>query len=150
MGPILETAIQFFTEDDWKFSRVEDKPLLSLIAHGRNSNLHCWAEAREEQEQFVFYSVCPIKVPEQKRLAVAEYLTRANYGLVIGNFEMDFSDGEVRYKTSIDVEGDELTPALVKNLVYVNLHTHDRYLPGLMGIIFANLSPQQAISQIEG
>ncbi|MDK2882876.1 MAG: hypothetical protein PWQ41_39 [Bacillota bacterium] len=149
MGPILATAIQFFTEDDWKFARIEGKPILSLPCSGRNGNWQCWAEAREEQQQFIFYSVCPIKVPEGKRLAVAEYLTRANYGLVIGNFELDFNDGEVRYKTSIDVEGDELTPALVKNLVYANLSTMDRYLPGIMGVVYANLSPQQAIAQVE-
>jgi hypothetical protein len=47
------------------------------------------------------------------------------------------------------VEGDELTPALVKNLVYANLSTMDRYLPGIMGVVYANLSPQQAIAQVE-
>jgi len=35
---------------------------------------------------------------------VNEFLTRANYGLNIGNFEMDFQDGEIRFKTAIDVE----------------------------------------------
>ncbi|MBC7340390.1 MAG: YbjN domain-containing protein [Firmicutes bacterium] len=98
----------------------------------------------------MFYSVCPVNVPEGKRLAVAEYLTRANYGLVIGNFEMDFRDGEVRYKTSIDVEGAEIAPALVRNLVYANVITMDRYLPGLLGVIYGNLTPEQAIAQVEG
>jgi len=43
-----------------------------------------------------------------------KFLTRANYGMMIGNFEMDFTDGEIRYKTSIDVEGDKLSSALIK------------------------------------
>ncbi|MGI6604734.1 MAG: YbjN domain-containing protein [Firmicutes bacterium] len=150
MSPILDTVIEFFTEDDWKFSRLEGKPVITLPCSGRNGNWHCFAEAREEQEQFIFYSVCPVKVPESKRSAVAEYITRANYGMVIGNFELDFNDGEVRYKTSIDVEGDALSPALVKNMVYINLSTLDRYLPGIMGIIYAGLTPLQAISQVEG
>jgi hypothetical protein len=29
--------------------------------------------------------------------------------MIIGNFEMDFEDGEIRYKTSIDVEDDSLS-----------------------------------------
>jgi hypothetical protein len=49
---------------------------------------------------------------------VAEFLTRANSGMVIGNFELDFADGEIRYKTSIDVEGDKLSYAIIKRLVY--------------------------------
>lgn len=55
-----------------------------------------------------------MNVPEDRRLALAEFLTRANYGLFIGNFEMDWQDGEVRYKTSIDVAGDRLSTALVQ------------------------------------
>ena len=46
--------------------------------------------------------------PEEMRVPMAEFLTRANYGLRIGNFEMDFEDGEVRYKSSVDFEGIEL------------------------------------------
>ena len=80
-------------------------------------------------------------------------MTRANYGLIIGNFEMDFSDGEVRYKTSIDVEDededDRLSVALIKNLVYANVLTMDRYLPGVMSIIYGDVSPAQAIAQME-
>ncbi len=149
MGSILEAAIAFFTEDNWKFSPIEGKSALSLPCSGRHGNWLCWAEARENQHQFVFYSICPIKVPENKRSAICEYLARANYGLIIGNFELDLRDGEIRYKTSIDVEGENLTPALVKNLVYANLSTMDRYLPGIMGVIYGNLLPEQAISQVE-
>lgn len=81
---------------------------------------------------------------------MAEYLTRANYGLVLGNFEMDFRDGEVRYKTSIDVEGAEIVPGLIRNLVYANVITMDRYLPGLLSVIYGNLTPHEAITQVEG
>ena len=31
-----------------------------------------------------------------------KYLTLANYGVVNGNFEMDLSDGEIRYKSYVD------------------------------------------------
>ncbi len=87
---------------------------------------------------------------QQVSLTFAEYLTRANYGLRIGNFEMDFSDGEVRYKTSIDVKGGNLTPSMVKVIVYANLHTMDRYLPGIMEVIFTEHSPKQVIDTVEG
>ena len=45
------------------------------------------------------YAICPLNADEDTRPVVAEYLTRANYGLNNGNFEMDYSDGEIRYKT---------------------------------------------------
>ena len=35
------------------------------------------------------------------RVAAAEFEPRANFGLDIGNLELDMTDGEVRYKSSL-------------------------------------------------
>ncbi len=80
---------------------------------------------------------------------MAEYTTRANFGLILGNLEMDFSDGETRFKTSIDVEGDRLTPALVRGLVYPNLQAMRQYMPGLDSILNDDASALEAISEVE-
>ena len=82
--------------------------------------------------QFLFYVIAPVKAPEEVRAAVAEYITRANYGLRIGNFEMDYTDGEVRYKSSLDFEGGGTYGTLIKNTIYPAVQTMDFYLPGLL------------------
>jgi hypothetical protein len=149
MGEILDTAISFFREDGWSFTQLEEQPILKLGFQGENGQWSCYAQAREEQAQFLFYSVCPVKAPDDRRLAASEFLTRANYGLFIGNFELDMNDGEIRYKTSIDVEGDRLSPALVKPSVYANVLMMDRYLPGIMSVIYGNVAPSEAVTKIE-
>ncbi len=149
-GSVFEAMVQFFRDDEWNFQQLEDKPIIRLGFSGNNGNWTCYGRARDKQEQFLFYSIMETKVPEDKRLAVAEFITRANYGMIIGNFEMDFSDGEVRYKTSIDVEGGELTPKMFRNLVYPNVRMMDRYLPGIMRVIYGGATPEQAIAEIEG
>jgi hypothetical protein len=150
MGDILDAVINFFKEDDWSFTQVEDRPILRLGFQGDNGQWTCYAQAREEETQLLFYSLCPVKAPEDRRMAVAEFLTRANYGLFIGNFELDFGDGEIRFKTSIDVEGDPMSPALVRPLVYTNVLMMDRYLPGLLSVIYGNVPPAEAVANVEG
>lgn len=150
MAEILEALEKFFTEDDWNYTQLEGKTILRMGFRGKSGNWTCYAQAREEQKIFIFYSVSSINVPEEKRSTIAEFITRANYGLLNGNFEMDYSDGEVRYKTSIDVENDELTSPLVHNLVYANVWTMDRYFPGVMAVIYGNVPAADAIQQIEG
>ncbi|MEH2439320.1 YbjN domain-containing protein [Nostoc sp.] len=146
---ILEEILKFFTEDDWNFTKLQGESILQLPFQGINGRWNCYAKAREENKQFVFYSLCPITVPENRKQAVAEFLTRANYGLMIGNFELDFSDGEIRYKTSIDIVGDRLSFALIKNLVYTNVTMMDEYLPGIIFVIDGDASPKEAITKIE-
>jgi hypothetical protein len=147
--PIFEAMVNFFREDDWPFVKVEGEPALRLAFEGENGKWNCYAKARVQQQQMVFYSICPVFAPEAKRGAVAEFIARANYGMIIGNLEMDFEDGEIRYKTSIDVEGDSLSSALIKQLVYANVMMMDQYLPGIMSVIDSDVSPKDALAKIE-
>lgn len=149
MTQIMETAIKFFKEYDWPFSKSEDEAVLRTAFQGSNGEWPCYVFASEEQQRLTFYSVCPVRAAEDKRMAVAEFITLVNHGLIIGNFELDFDDGEVRFKTSIDVEGDRLSTALVKRMVLPNAAMMDIYLPGIMKVIYGNASPAQAVAEIE-
>ncbi|MDJ0775103.1 MAG: YbjN domain-containing protein, partial [Mastigocoleus sp. MO_167.B18] len=80
---------------------------------------------------------------------VTEFITRANYGMIIGNFEFDFTSGEIRYKTSIDVEGENLSFALIKQVVCANVTVMDEYLPSLIAVIEGKAGVREALTQIE-
>ena len=94
-------------------------------------------------------AICPLKAPERKEADMMEFLTRASYGLIIGNFELELEDGEIRYKTRIDVEEAELTAPLIKPVVYANVLTMDQYWPGLLAVLFGGASPDEALARVE-
>lgn len=103
---------------------------------------------RRAEEQVIVHSILPVEVPSARREAVALYLTRANFGLVLGNFEMDLDGTDVRYKTSLDIEGGTLTAPLLDHLVMANVVTVDRYLAGLRAVI-GGADPAAEIAAIE-
>lgn len=146
----FELLSSYLDEDEWFPRRIEGKYAYSMSYSGKNGDFRCYAIVRVDLEEFLFYAVAPVKVPEEVRLAVSEYLTRANYGLRIGNFELDYSDGEVRYKSSLDFESQNLTPELIRNAIYPAVHTMDRYLPGLLRVSFGGATPHEAIEEVEG
>ena len=148
MNSVLEVVARFFAEDDWPV-QVEDGSLIRTAFKGEAGQWVCNAWIREQEEQFVFYSVCPVTVPDARLGDLAEFITRANYGMVLGNFEMDYNDGEIRYKTSIDSEGGVFTVGLCKQVVVANVLMMDRYLPGVLAVVSGAKTPVQAIAQIE-
>jgi hypothetical protein len=143
------TVGEFLAEDGWNPQRIDQKFVYRTYYYGKNGEFRCYAQVRVDLQQFIFYAVATLKVPEDLRLAVAEYITRANYGLRIGNFEMDFSDGEVRYKSGIDFEDATITTYLIRNTVYPAVHTMDHYMPGLMKVIYGGVTPLVAIEEME-
>jgi hypothetical protein len=145
-----DTLGTFLQEDGWYPQQIEGKHIYRLLYDGKNGRLTCFTDLRMNLAQLLFYAIAPIKTPEDTRLAVSEFITRANFNLRIGNFELDFSDGEVRYKSSLDFEGVDLLPSLIRNTVYPAVNTMDRYLPGLMSVIYGGKTPFEAIDDIEG
>lgn len=91
----------------------------------------------------------PVMVKEKFRPAAMEFITRANYGLVIGNFEMDCADGEVRYHISHLMEEGRLEDVTIKCLFGTGMGTADRYFPALMRVLFAGETPEDAVDLAE-
>lgn len=87
----------------------------------------CIVRVFPESQRLLVYSILPQNVPEERRPRIAELFIRINYGLVLGNLEMDWVDGEVRYKTSMDVEDITPTATVLRNLIFSNFFSTDRY-----------------------
>lgn len=146
---IYETMAAFFTENNWPHVVVEELGVINVPFKGKNSEWLCTAMAKEEIDQFAFYSILPFIIPAEKLNIVLEYITRANYGQIIGNWEMNMDKGEVRYKTSIDVEGSQINKNLIKQAVHANVVITDQYIPGIVQILESEISASKAINLVE-
>lgn len=149
MGRVYESVLAFLQEDNWRYEEIPGETAVRLSFTGQNARYDCFGRVNEAHEVFVFYSIIPVRVPEAQRPLVAELLARINYGLNIGNFELDMNDGEIRYKTSIDVEGGDLTPRMAETLIAVNISTTDRYFPSFADVMYAGVAPVEAVARIE-
>ncbi len=145
---LFARAVAYFKNNNWRSTQIEDQPILQIPFQGENGEWMCYAQVSEELGQFRFYSVAPMRIPEQQRLTVAEFITRINYGMGMGNFELDFSDGELRYRTSTEVEDGDLPDTIMARLVYVNVLAMDEYLPTIMSISYGQVSPLEAIKNL--
>lgn len=148
-GCIFDALCAFFESDGWTVERLDDSRSLRMGFRGKNGSWLCVARALEDNQLLIVYSVLGGAVPEARRTAAAEFLTRANYGMFLGSFELDFGDGEVRFRTSLGVEDGVLTEAMIRRLVYTNVIMMDRYFPGLMSVAHGGVDPARAIREIE-
>ncbi len=149
MGRIFDTAMGFFDQDEWNYEEA-GKDLLQTVFEGeRDQRWFCVAQAREAEQQFLFFSIFPERVDEAHRTAAMEFITRANFGMLIGNFELDLDDGELRFKTAIDIEDSALSYELWRQVVYPNLATMDDYYAGLRAVSRGEALPIEALHAIE-
>lgn len=149
MGRLFDALMQFLESEEWPLEQLAGKETLRSGYVGDSGRWRCFASVDEDKAQAVFYSIYPDKADAARYPAVAEFLHRANYGLVLGNFEFDYDDGEIRFRTGMDVEKVDLTPDLFVPLVYANVAQMNRYFDGLRQVLANEASPADAIRAIE-
>lgn len=147
--PPMAIATQVLDERGIEWAETSDDEVIEADIRGENGAWTCYIVTRDPAQRVSVYSQVGWYAPEPVRVALAELITRINYGLSSGNFEMDLSDGEIRYKTSVDVSGDRLSAALFNNLLDPNLAAVDTYLPALEAVRDGRLTPAEAVAAVE-
>lgn len=96
------------------------------------------------------YAIFNSQAPQEKRVSIAEYLHRANYGLPYGNFEMDYFDGEIRFKLATFFEdGNTISNNLIDRHVYLPCLMFERYGEGILKLLVGEGNPESLIEVAE-
>ena len=149
MAEALEQVVELFRAKDWKFEVDEENDLVRTGIQGENGDWQVMAAASEDDPAFLMLSFFPQKCPAQRRVSCAELLTRINFGMMVGCFEMDYDSGRIHFKTTLPFAQGALDPELLNNVVMFNLACMDRFLPAIMSVIYAGTSPAKALAAVE-
>lgn len=137
----------FLTLDEWPFEQIPGRTAVQTGFSGDNGSFGCVAYMEEEDRHFAFMSIALEQAPADRLAAAFEFANMANLGLTVGNFEVDESEGILRFRTSIDVKDSELTETLIRNVVYNNVVAMDGYLPAWRALL-EGTDPQAALEEV--
>lgn len=148
MVTAFESLVQFFETDELTHETRPEQRLVIAGFRGEKANIQAYFTVDEEQSIFQIFATIPVKVPEGARRAIAETVVRANFGMKLGGFEMDFRDGELRFHVGTTYV-DTLDYATIRRLLGTVFHCIDRYFPAFMAVIYANELPEDAVRHAE-
>lgn len=142
---MFETLVAFYRDDaGWPVNVDAENDLLSLTYQNNDDQWVFVASVDTQLRILTVFSRAPEACPEDRRPAMCEALIRLNWGMTHGAFDMDMSDGEIRYRTGTDLAGNDLTPGIVQNTTNYNLTSMATYLPVLRKVI-AGASAAEAV-----
>jgi len=102
-----------------------------------------------DTERFLFYVQFGATAPPERRDEIARFITRANWGLSIGNFEMDYEDGDMRFKSSVSFQDVELSETLIRNAILSAMNAVEAYADALIAVVTGEKDAEQAIEEAE-
>jgi hypothetical protein len=91
------------------------------------------------------FGFMPAYTPVERRSAMAEAIVRINQRLRLGAFDLDFDDGEVRYRIACGVQGGLLSERMVLMMLKSVVGSIDRYGPALMQVLLGAVAADDAV-----
>ena len=147
-----EAALAFFArhldEQKWNYHRVGDGPTLFSGFNGDDALWDFNMCARQKGDGLFLLGVnsfIPNKARPERRAACTELLSRINFELSLGCFEMNHEDGEIRFRTSIVLPAADITNGVVEHLLRSNLAIVDQRLKQIMAVLYSNTTPADAL-----
>ena len=131
------------------FEQIPEESMVRFNFTGRDGFWVVLGSCFPEANRVIFLSILPSLVPAERRAAVGEFINRINFGLVVGNFEIDMDGGEVRFRTSMDHDDVEVSLEMIRNLLYANVYMTDAHVPVINKVAFGDLDPVAAVTLSE-
>lgn len=143
---LFQILYETLTENGWEFDFDKKNEIFRLEIRGVNSDFHCFIIIDEEQESLLCNTHIKQKTPFLKRIEICNFINRVNYELANGNFEMDMDDGEIRFRTFLDLENAEPSQDQLMNLLWNGSQSFDTYYPGIANIVNEGFSAEEAMA----
>ncbi|TWU10414.1 YbjN domain-containing protein [Allorhodopirellula heiligendammensis] len=129
------------------YDQDDERGLFRMLFEGKHGDLRVAMIIDESMLQVFTHPAN--KIPASHRQLITEAITRANYGLKLGSFEMDLEDGELRYQTALPLGEDFPEDDVIDHVLYVGGAMIDRYMPAFLSIIYGNEDVKLAITAAE-
>jgi hypothetical protein len=149
MGKQFDAIIAFYNDKmGWPMEESPENAILSVTYQGKHGQWVFVASMDEANGTITLFTRFPESCPRDRFSVMSEFLEKANFGMTHGAWVMDRSDGEIRYRLGVDINGIQLTDELLQNMtLYTNL-TMDTYWMGLKSILKQECSASEAFLQV--
>jgi hypothetical protein len=149
-GTLFEQVGIWLEANDWSYSENSEKGYYSLQMQCGPGSVRVIIDTDEKEGThfLLVYVIYPERVPEARRPQVMELLTRANYRMTLGNFEMDSGDGEIRFRISLDLVGQGFTDDSIERAFAYGLRMGGRLYAPMLGVAFGEVPASAALEKM--
>ena len=147
---LLSRVVEYLNSQNWHYSFDENDNSIIRFNMNINSKLKsCRVNVFVRDDYIRTYTVSPLNASSDVYTNVVEYITRANYGLNVGSFEFDYSDGEIRYHSYLSCNGFIPPDKDIERYIDIGFLMFNKYGDGLVKNLMGFGNPENDIKEAE-
>jgi hypothetical protein len=114
---LIRRVSQAMSDADWKHTMDEEKGLILCFLSTEVAMFGIQMAVHEAEERVILSISFERRCPKKKRVELAALCNQFNWQNQFGFFGVNFSDGEVKCRNGVCVQGIDVTPKFVDNLL---------------------------------
>ncbi|MBR5774040.1 MAG: hypothetical protein IKY44_04225 [Clostridia bacterium] len=142
---VYNTFCSMLDSKGWKYQRHDEELVIICGARGNDLPMQLMVIVNPRAQIVSILSPLPFKVPQEKINDMTVAVCHANYGFINGGFDLNVSDGKLRFRLATSFYDAVLGEGLLEYMIMVSCKTTDDYNDKFFAIAHGDLSVQQFI-----
>lgn len=134
MAENIRKAIEVYTtlkrsldNHEIKYERNDSELYIKAVFSGDDLPMTFYIRVLAKKDAVMLTSPMPFNMSEDKRIDAAVAVCVANYGLTLGTFDYDISDGEIRFRITKSYKFDPISEDTFNHMISIAGSTVDKY-----------------------
>lgn len=141
---VLQIIRDALTGARYHYFSIGDDLAVGLIHCGETGIYFPIILGDDETEALAVHCHYETLVPTENRNAIAEFITRVNYTMRLGYFNLNLDSGMVTFRYTVKLKNSELVQSMVIRALALAIGMLDKYRAGFASILYKNTTPEAA------
>ena len=124
---LYKTLCQTLDNMKWHYSKEEENFIVRTSAVGDDLSMKLTIKIDAERQVMYLKSPMPFAIPDRARDTVGKAVLFANYSMLNGSFEFDFSDGWLAFKMVIPYMGSVISEEVCHYMIVLSCTMTDKF-----------------------
>ena len=151
--PMKDQLVNFLHAIEYRFELLEDTNERTVIRSGISLSFGAsdgFMVIHHNLKLVEFFAHSPVNIPENKRCEVAKFTAYVDSCTYIGNLQLNHQRGELRCKTYLRYSDEPVAQDIIRDNYFEGFNILERYMPGVMSIVYAGKNADAAIIELLG
>ena len=140
---------KYLTDHDWKYDFDEEIGVIKCSMSSKSKFQSYKLRFICRKDTFSLRIILPLTASEDVKMNIAEFITKANYRLIIGSFTMDFNDGEIGFEAYHCCADTIPTAEQIEQIMVTSVLTVEGHANAILMLLFGVTTVEQAIATTE-
>ncbi len=145
----FETLCEFLDENKWTYEKDRKNRKVTCLVKGETLDIQFLVNIFEDEQLVSIASPMPFDVPDERRKQLAVAVSRANHGLIDGNFDYDYINGTIFFRMTTCFAGGIVGQDLFAYLIYITCRMMDDYYTTFNELCLHDASVEDIIKKVK-